>query len=278
MEPSLLAVQTKSSPGRAVPLLVPFAYFFHSRVPTLRHKLGWAISYLLPVLALAAVAHGGLPGLAAAAAMLVAVYSAYEFGYIINDTLTVTREARPTLRLTEASRAWMHARLLPALVVRSLTGMACLALLYWAAVPNFFAVMLGWLALWPCFALYNHWRGRITIALHFVLVSLRFMLPILAATQAASIAPAWPLLLLLYALPNTYEAAWKQRYALPGLQRPFGDEYRFRLTWYLLLTALALGWLVWGTGAPRWVFAAACAYYLMCRLVAFWMVRNTPSR
>lgn len=252
-------------------LLVPFAYFFHSRVPTTARKLGWVLNYLVPVLALAAAAHGGWPGLLPAAIVLVAVYAAYEFGYLVNDTVTVEREAEPTLRLDEATRLWMRDRLGLAFAVRAGIGVACVGT--WAQLttsPQPLLVVAGWLALWPCFALYNRWRGRVTIGLHFVLVSLRFLLPILAAVQPGSVAPHWALLLCVYPLINSYEAAWKPRYGLDWLERPFADVYRFRVIWHGVLLVLALAWAMSAAREPvNHVFAAVCGYYFVLRLIAW---------
>jgi hypothetical protein len=228
------------------------------------------------VLALAAAAHGGWGGVLPAALMLAAVYAAYEFGYLVNDTVVVEREAAPTLRLDEDLRLWMRARLELALVVRAVIGLGCLAA--WLALtpsPQPLAVAAGWLALWPCFALYNRWRGRITIGLHFVLVSLRFVLPILAAAGPGSVGAGWiVLLLVLYPAPNAYEAAWKARYGLPGLKRAFGHEDRFRVTWYLALLLAGLVWTIATPATPsHQLFIAACGYFLIQRILA-WLIRR----
>jgi hypothetical protein len=260
--------------ARMLALLVPFAYFFHSRVPTSARKLGWVLNYLVPVLALAAAAHGGWPGLLPAAIMLVAVYAAYEFGYLVNDTLTVEHEAEPTLRLDEATRQWMRARLGLAFAVRAGVGLTCLGIwVRFTPSPQPLIVIAGWLALWPCFALYNRWRGHITIGLHFVLVSLRFLLPILAAVQPGSVIPHWALLLCAYPLVNTLEAACKPRYGLGRFTQPLVDVYRFRLVWHGSLLLGALAWLNATREPPSRIFVALCSYYFVQRLLAWWSLR-----
>lgn len=278
MPPTCLERPHAREPERFVALLVPFAYFFRSRVPRARRKLGWLLNYLLPVLALAAAARGDWAGVLPAALMLVAVYAAYEFGYLVNDTVVVEREAMPTWRLDEATRRWLRSRLGLAFGVRAAIGLACLALLARSAdAPGWEIAAAGWLLIWPCFALYNHWRGRITIALHFVLVGLRFLLPIVAASRPESVAPGWAALLLLYALPNSYEAAWKPRYGLAWLKRAFVDEHRFRVAWFVALTLIALAALARWPTVPQQVFAAACAYYLAQRLLAWYFTRRLGS-
>lgn len=266
---------TTPSPARMVALLVPFAYFFHSRVPTTARKLGWVLNYLAPVLTLAAAAHGGWPGMLPAAIMLVAVYAAYEFGYLVNDTVTIERETEPTLRLDESTRLWMRAQLGIALAVRAGTGLVCLAALTHLSPSPQQPLLLvgGWLALWPCFALYNHWRGRITIGLHFVLVGLRFLLPILAAVQPHSIAPHWLVLLWVYPLVNTIEAMCKPRYGLSRLMRPIADVYRFRVAWHGALLLCALVWLKAAPVPANQVLAALCGYYFGLRVFAWWFRR-----
>lgn len=279
MTPISSSTASAPSSARMVALLVPFGYFFHSRVPTAARKLGWALNYVVPVLALAAAAHGGWGGALQAAVMLVAVYAAYDFGYLVNDTVTIGREGAPTLRLDEATRQWMRAHLGLAFAVRAGIGLACLGVWMQAMHPPQAPLVIGgWLALWPCFALYNRWRGRITIVLHFVLVSLRFLLPILAAARPASIAPHWALLLWLYPLISSYEAAWKPRYGLAWLERPFVDVYCLRVVWHGVLLLIALAWLSVAREPVNHVFAAICGYYFVLRLTAWQVARMRSTR
>lgn len=245
-------------------LVAPFAYFFHSRVPHGRQKIGWVLGYVLPVLGLAATAHGGLGGLLPAALMVAAVYTAYEFGYLVNDTLSIEREAQPTLRLPKATRDALRTHLALALVARLGIAGVLLALLLWIQGPAMAAAVLGWALLWPLFALYNRWRGRITIALHFMLVGLRCTLPIIAAAPALEPGLTVPLLLL-YALPNTLEAAWKPRYGLKAWRDFAGGAHRFRVVWSAAMAAAGLA-LVWARPSEAaWLFLGVSLYYLLFR-------------
>lgn len=247
-------------------LLVPFAYFFLTRVPAPRQKIGWASSYVVPVLALSALGHNDWTALPLALLVMVAVYAAYEFGYIVNDAAAVDRETSPTQRLDPGARQWMRSRLRLALCVRFLVGGACIAIVTFAQAPASPLIALAWLAIWPVFALYNRWRGRITIPLYLLLVSLRYLLPIWATAGAAWAAPHWLLLLLVYPLPNTIVAAWKPRYGLEVLKRPFASEQQFRAIWSGALLAVSLlGWW-WAPQWVTWPSVAVCAYYLGIRL------------
>ena len=256
-------------------LLVPFSYFFLTRVATGRQRIGWAFSYLLPVLALPVLAGRAWTTLPLTLLAVIAVYAAYEFGYIVNDTATVAREASPTQRLDGPARQWIKARLLPAFCVRFLVGSACMAVVAFSLAPPALGALLAWGAIWPLFALYNRWRGLITIPLYLLLVSVRFVLPVWATAGAMGTLFDGLLLLLLYPLPTAVVASWKPRYGLAFLAKPFGNEHRFRLIWHgALLAAAVIGaWL-----SPQWVswpFVAACAYYLITRLVSNWDRRAT---
>lgn len=250
-------------------LVVPFSYFFLTRVPTGRQKIGWAFSYLLPVLALSVLGERSWTALPLALLMIVAVYAAYEFGYIVNDTITVDREALPTQRLDSPSQQWIRARLGLAFGVRGVVGAALAIVAGWSSAAAL-SGLVAWLAIWPLFALYNWWRGWITIPLYLLLASLRFLLPI-GATAGASGSLSdglLLLLLLLYPLPNTIVAVWKPRYGLPFLKNLFGTEHQFRLVWHgvLLAGSLVGAWL-----APAWVSwqaVIACAYYVVIRVVS----------
>ncbi len=251
-------------------LVVPFAYFFLTRVATVRQKVGWTFSYLLPVLALSVLGNRTWTTVALALLAVFAVYTAYEFGYLVNDTATVDREALPTQRLDRAARLWIRQRLLTALGARFVLGGACMATVAWSSQPPSPGTLLAWLAIWPLFALYNWWRGLVTIPLYLLLVSVRFVLPIWAVASTAFSASDWAMLLLLYPLPTTIVATSKPRYGLACFKRFFDSEYRFRLIWHGVLLAMALlgSWL-----APHWVrwpLVIACAYYLITRLASDW--------
>ncbi len=251
-------------------LLLPFAYFFLTRVPTAREKFGWLFSYVVPVLALSALGHRAWSSLPIALLAIIAIYAAYEFGYIVNDTAAADREASPTHRLSPRTRRWFRDRLPWALAVRFVFGGACIAIVATARPSMSLAIGLIWLAIWPVFALYNWRRGRITLLLYLLLVSIRYLLPIWATGDETDAVPSEWLLFLVYPLPNTIVAAWKPRYSLDFLQEPFGNEHRFRVVWYVALLLLSLlgVWL-----APQWVtwpFVAVCAYYFAARLLSLY--------
>lgn len=256
-------------------LIAPFAYFFHSRVPRPRQKIGWALGYVLPVLGLAASASGGATGLLLAALMMTAVYTAYEFGYLVNDTLSIEREERPTLRLTRSTREALRRRLALALAARLTIGGGLVALLLPIHGSAAEAALLGWATLWPLFAVYNRWRGPITIALHFLLVGLRYLLPIVAAAPTLEPAAMAPLLLL-YALPNTFEAAWKPRYGMTALRDLAGGTHRFRLAWAAAMTAAGLAFVWVRPSEAAWTFLCASLYYLLFRGGASLLPRSPP--
>lgn len=248
-------------------LFVPVAYYFQSRVPTARQRIGWLSSYLVPVLTMAMLANGSWTGVPIALLVVVAVYAAYEFGYMVNDSVAVERESHPTWRLDTDARAWFRARLRMALIVRLPIGLACIGVVAAWSARSAAIALTGWLAIWLLFALYNARRGRSTIALYFVLNGLRYVLPVLVVAVGQQPDASTVLLLLsVYALPNTYVAAWKPRYRLDALRRPFGTEQRFRLAWYIALTGLAaLHMLVVGDSFSG-PFLMLSAYYLIFRL------------
>ncbi|KQP17186.1 hypothetical protein ASF43_29430 [Pseudorhodoferax sp. Leaf267] len=239
--------------------------------------LGWLAGFVVPVLALSVA--GRSDGVAASVAvtvafcMLLAVYAAYEVGYLVNDVLVTTRETHPTHRLPQAPRMWYAERLGRAAAARFVMGAAVLGCAAAAAGSLRPMVLLGWLALWPVFALYNHWRGRVTIVIYLVLNGLRFVVPVWAGAGADPVLPPWPAWLLLYAAPNTYIAAWKPRYRLQWLAQPFASEAQFRFIWHAAVAAVAVVVAVRSDAAATLHFAAVASWILLVRLVAF-----TPHR
>lgn len=239
-----------------------------TRVDTLRLLTGWLLGFVLPVLALSMLGSHQAPAIPVALCMLTAVYAAYEVGYLVNDVVVTVRETHPTERLTPGARAWYAERLRLAVALRCCIGGAALALA--AALGGNVGpqVLVGWLALWLLFAMYNYWRGRVTILLYLLLNGLRFVLPVWAAAGVQAELPPWPTWLLLYALPNTYVASWKPRYRLPALQRLFTDEAHFRLAWHALVV-IGAAVLVWHDATPAaHNFALVAAWLLAIRLMA----------
>lgn len=249
-------------------LWLPFAYLVQTRLYTPRLLAGWLLGFVVPVLALAVLGRGDLSALPIALCVLVAVYAAYELGYLVNDAVVTERETHPTERLARHVRSWYSERLRVAAVLRLCIGF--LALTCAAALGGNLAmpVLLGWLALWPLFALYNHWRGRATIGLYLLLNGLRFVLPVAAAAGAQPLLPAWPAWLLLYAVPNTYIAAWKPRYRLALLQLPFSNEPRFRFVWHAALAAASIAFAWQDCTAASLHFVLVALWLLVMRLVA----------
>lgn len=256
------------TPSQRAALWLPFAYLLQTRLHSWRLLSGWVLGFVIPVLALAVLGRGELVALPVAVCMLVAVYAAYEFGYLVNDAVVAVRETHPTERLSWQLQWWYAERLHVAAVARLAIGFAALAAAGALGGHLSVEVVLGWLALWPLFALYNHWRGRTTIALYLVLNGLRFVLPVAAAAGAEAALPAWPAWLLLYAVPNTYVAAWKARYRLALLQRPFGGESRFRFLWHASLAMCSLAVLAWSGSTPALHYAMVAVWLLLMRVIA----------
>lgn len=274
---------TMRQPSEAMPapgalqraaLWLPFAYLIQTRLHTRRLFSGWLLGFVLPVLGLATMGRGEPAALAVALCLLVAVYAAYEFGYLVNDAVVALRETHPTQRLTRPLQAWYAQRLQVAAAARLAIGCAALAAAGALGGHLGVEVLLGWLALWPLFALYNHWRGRATIALYLVLNGLRFVLPVAAAAGVDPALPYWPTWLLLYAVPNTYIAAWKPRYQLGLLQHPFGDESRFRFLWHAGLSMASLTVLAWTGSTPALHYALVAMWLLLMRVIALRLHRR----
>lgn len=269
MKTARFAVPTEPlTAAQRAALWLPFAYLVQTRLHTFRLLAGWVVGFVLPVLALAVLGRGDAMALPIALCMLVAVYAAYEVGYLVNDVVVTARETHPTERLAQCPRAWYAQRLRNAAVLRFCVGALALAAAMALGGEMSPPVLAGWLILWPLFALYNHWRGRATIVLYLLLNGLRFLLPVWAAAGTQAALPPWPALLLLYAMPNTYIAAWKPRYRLPVLQRPFTGEVYFRFVWHAAVAAGAWGFAVHDASPPAQNFAVVAGWLLLMRLIA----------
>ena len=208
-------------------LCVPFLYFFETRIRSCRERIAWLFTYIVPLCLMAAAANPLDPFAAAATAAIAAVgvYAAYEFGYMVNDSVTIHSEKSPTLRLPPERLDQVRRSLPWVLVVRMLLVAAATWVVHVLVRLNggnancsasMVAALCVGIVLW--YAVYNRVRSHASIALFLVLVSARCIGPVAVTLSAAgAISPGILLLLAVYTLPQTMEFAAKPKYKLGWL-------------------------------------------------------------
>lgn len=262
-------------------LVIPFLYFLDTRVRSRGERLAWVLTYLVPLLLMAAVAVPGDPGLAMAVTALavVATYSAYEYGYMVNDSVTILSETRPTLRLP-AERLAEIRRLLPAVLGVRLASVAVVSLGIHAltalgggshGMEAAFAVGSLGTGILAGYWIYNRVRSRLSIVLFHGLVGARCVGPLAVAFAASgTLTPLVWVLLVVYALPNTVEFAAKPKYRVRWLAEVPARVDAWRVAYYavgcLLVASMAVP-LATADAAVWRALIAGMLYFLVYRTV-----------
>ncbi|HFU9090060.1 TPA: hypothetical protein ACH7KN_005329, partial [Escherichia coli] len=81
--------------------ICPFAYTYNTRLRSLISLLSWGVIYFLLLLLFVMVQNDGInyTEIMIFCVSIIIVYNNYEIGYIINDTETIKKEKKPTMRL-----------------------------------------------------------------------------------------------------------------------------------------------------------------------------------
>jgi hypothetical protein len=231
-------------------LVVPFLYFLDTRVRSRAERMAWSFTYLVPVHLMAVFAGADAPwtALVAAAVAVVAVYATYEYGYMVNDSVTILAEVQPTLRLPaerlaqvrEALPRVLAARLVILVAAAGAVGMIVRGIGGDGSAASLATTVLGGgILLW--YELYNRVRGRISIVLFHGLVAARCVGPLAVAFAALGLplGDLW-LLAVVYALPNTIEFAAKPKYRLLMLAPVAAQVDRWRVVYYAFATLIVV--------------------------------------
>lgn len=224
---------------------IPFAYYCIVRLGTFPKFLSWALIYIFPTFFYSTLNYHGawLPFIVNYFLILLAVFSVYELGYILNDTTTINREKSPTIRLYEHNflhfqynRHWIilirifycvialvgliiHFKLQTLNLNPQQLGITCCAI----------AIIL------PIFVLYNHWRNRYNVWLYPILVFSRY-LPFVLLYDIHWLTILF--LFLAFPLPNMIERFSMPRYRFPIMRILIPTEQSkttFRACYYIVL-------------------------------------------
>ena len=173
--------------------------------------------------------------------VLLAVFSLYELGYILNDTIAIHKEEQPAVRLYPHNfEHFSHYRHLIVLA-RFCYALIALALLYWIDASRLtIPQVTNILAVPVIFAIYNSWRSKQNVWLYPVLVFSRY-LPFMLLYNI----DGWAILMLFVSFPlvNMMERFSMPQYRFPVMRKLIPTEESktvFRLVYYLAVMWLPL--------------------------------------
>lgn len=252
---------------------IPFVYFYKTRIKSLVALINWIFIYIVPTLTLFFLMTEKYSLLTVCLSyifIILAVYSIYEAGYIQNDTETTKFELNPTLRLSTGQliyyEKYKNIIYLTRIVFAFLFGVAALILMD-SSREQIFLIMATLAMIGVIYCIYNRIRNLFTLVLLFVLVSLRYMIPLLLVYEKE-----WGfylvLVILLYPVLNLFD--WLHRPQFKEYSLPF-DQATVRMIYYFLLS-IVFSYLLHTTLDEQYKVALILAIYFLLYRMVFWYV------
>ena len=204
---------------------IPFSYGWATRAKTAFDKLSFFAIFIIPVWFVC-----GMPISLRFVIGVIAEYSLYEIGYLINDYFTVRKETMPNHRLPQEKHAKIEKYLIQISATR--ITIVILSLIYLRSQE--FTVALAYIAV--IFALHNTIRCNWNIFTYFLLCLGKYLaLPALHIPE--KIGEACLILALAFVIPRTIEHASKPKYRLPFLKSLNHNKFRAVYSYILASTA-----------------------------------------
>lgn len=267
-----------------IKFFLPLFYFTSTRISSFSKLVSWGIIYIVPTayIALHYSPYRQTGSLLIYLLQLLIIYNYYETGYIENDTETIKRETNPTLRLSpadfdfyERNKFWIYS-------TRLITAILLSLFLLWinGPEPGYFLFTVVTFSLLIIYNIYNRIRNRVTLLLHFLLVSIRFLsFPLLFCGKSALPDVSFLWLFAVFPVINLLERASIRRFGFSRLQFITSSDNQlneFRM-WYYLLTTLLLFFAAWMNEGLAWVLYLFI-YYLVYRSLIVLKQRLQPRQ
>ena len=228
---------------------IPFGYYYVVRLGTIWKLLSWMLIYIMPTAFYSWLTYSGSWQMFAAnyVLTLAGVFTLYELGYILNDTVAVQKERQPAIRLQNRNFRHFEKHAWAIITVRVALAAAAFAGLW---IFNRTGQVTDSTHLWfvsgsavlmtALFGLYNSWRSKYNVWLYPLLVFSRY-LPFMLLYRI----DYWGILMLWISFPcvNWLERFSMPRYRFPVMRKIIPTEESktlFRVIYYLVVVWLPL--------------------------------------
>lgn len=224
---------------------LPFMYSVETRMSkNLNGVLNWISQYIIPVILIIWLNESTIDWLVFITSLLL-VYNLYEIGYIQNDTETIKKEANPTLRLKTNEFEYYEIHKTSIYTSRLLIGILFSIILITVFNVKYFPIYLAWL-IPVIYQIYNYFRAGYIYFLHFILMEIRYIIPILSCVNYLSFGD-WVLVALMYPLPSIIVKLLKKnviynKFFLKYIGS-YSTRYLFIIKYYLFI--LILNFSIW---------------------------------
>ena len=248
--------------------ICPFAYTYNTRLRSLISLLSWGVIYFLLLFLFVMVQNDGInyTEIMIFCVSIIIVYNNYEIGYIINDTETIKKEKKPTMRLgRNALDIYESNKLLIYGIRVCLSIVLTLFLIKILKVQGYY-IISAWLIL-PVFIIYNSIRNRLNLALHFTLVTLRYCSPILIVLQPEHIINVILNVSFIFPLPNLIERCSEPRFDFSIFHKVKSNHNKWRVFYYFMATTIT-GLALYTKMLSEYVVFICCLYMLVYRVLS----------
>lgn len=216
---------------------IPFLYLIKTRLKTKPKIISWIIIYIIPqvILFFLLNLNNIENSLIIFLLSIALVYNLYETGYIYNDTETIKKEKKPTLRLTNSNLNFYQKNKLTIYIWR-FTSSITITFLIATLSPyndNLIYVMFFWLII-PIFGIYNSIRNNFNLPLHFLLVTVRYSAPLFFILRQEYIIIVF---VISYSLLNLIERMREKRFNLTLINESsfFAKTNTLRVCYYVFI-------------------------------------------
>jgi hypothetical protein len=204
--------------------------------------------------------------------------SIYELGYIDNDTKTILKEKKPTLRLKSEDYTFFNKNYKKVVIIKLLIAILMLIVLYEIKSNIFhelyieqflFGVVLSMLF----FLLHNKLRSRFNILTFGLLSILKYTTPILLFIPFATSFSTIFFILVMFPIVRILEHATKVKYGLTVLIKVVGNHDIFRIKYYFIaLVSIVL--LSFFYNINYLIYTSILIYFLAYRILIYYILRN----
>ena len=236
---------------------LPMGYLLKTRLNSLAKFISWNIIYVFPLFYLAYIKLNFVITIIDFVEILgsiIVVYNFYEIGYIQNDTETIKRESNPTLRVSKDELEYYEENKWYIYIARIVINCIFVYFLFYLSDINsllYFEFLLHLLLL--LFIFYNLIRNRMSILLYFLLIILRYIIPLIMIGSSWNI-NLLVVLILMLPLCKTMEFLSKKKYGFKFcIKYVRSNLTSYRVCYYTLVLVL-ISLLIWGKVIPIYYF------------------------
>ncbi|MDK9362296.1 hypothetical protein [Lelliottia wanjuensis] len=201
--------------------------------------------------------------------------SLYEIGYFDNDFRTVAKEKNPTIRADE-KRDWLKKRLFSIISVRLIIAIVMFVFLFNRSDSHQQMLLSVLIAILIAgFYFHNTLRSRCNVVTYFIIVTVRYLIPTVAAIDSIYYQSMIPFIIFVFPLLRTIEHACKDKYAFQTIKQIVRNPDVFRVKWYIALTFILV--VVYFLSATSIIlsFVALSTYFLIYRAATLYASKST---